>query len=84
MSMLAGMNWDAVTHAGVFEVAGRAKLLFVYDEAADELITIPPMYAELDSLETEIRDRAPRFLELSGESAEKLPDELRPHLKSDA
>ena len=75
------MPWESVTHAGRFRTRRSDRYLFVYNEQADELLTIPSYYTNISDLESELRERSGRFLELSGEGPDDLGDALRPYLE---
>lgn len=74
------LEWHAVSHAGEFTARHGGVHLFVYSEATDELLTIPPYYTERARLESELRTRAPNFIRLDGERPEDLSALLRPYL----
>lgn len=80
MGFDTGMSWSDVTHSGSYTTERGAYHLFVYDESADELLTIPSHYRDIDQLERTIRKRTGGFLELAGRSPDDLADTLKPYL----
>ncbi len=75
------LGWDELTHAGWYTTDYGYRELFVYAEADDRLLTIPPQYDGMDALEQEIAARSGmRLLSLAGEDADGLADALRAHI----
>jgi hypothetical protein len=84
MGVESVMQWTAITHAGSFATDRAGVYLFVYDEKADELLSIPPFYTDRDQLEARIRENVGSFLELSGSRPDDLGKVLKPLLSSEA
>jgi hypothetical protein len=80
MGVESAMPWTAMSHAGSFATDRAGVYLFVYDEDADELLSIPPFYTDRDQLEGSIRDNVTSFLVLSGSRPDDLAEALRPLL----
>ena len=74
------MEWADLTHAGTYTAERGGIYLFVYNESADELLTIPPNYSGWESLQAEVRSHAGRFLSLLGPTATGIAESLKPHL----
>lgn len=75
------VSWDDLTHAGWYTTDSGYRELFVYAEGEDQLLTIPPQYEEMSTLEEEILDRSGlEPLSLTGEEIDGLTDALRAHI----
>jgi len=51
--------WGQITHAGYCTQAAGKPFLFVYDENADRLITIPREYSDFDALIESVKEATP-------------------------
>lgn len=81
MGSETSISWDDLTHAGWYTTDGGYRELFVYAEGEDQLLTIPPQYENMGTLEEEILDRSGlEPLALSGEEVDGLTDALRAHI----
>ncbi len=77
----SSLGWDDLTHAGWYTTDHGYRELFVYAEADDRLLTIPPQYNGMEALEQEIASRSGiRLLSLAGEDIDGLADALRAHI----
>ena len=47
--------WEQITHAGTFREPKGKRMVFVYEEPSDRLVTIPDEYESYDQLVEEIR-----------------------------
>ncbi|MFW5776633.1 MAG: hypothetical protein ACOCZB_05020 [Spirochaetota bacterium] len=75
------VSWDALTHAGWYTTDSGYRELYVYAEGDDQLLTIPPQYENMETLEEEILDRSGlEPLSLAGEEVDGLTDALRAHI----
>jgi hypothetical protein len=75
------MGWEDVSHAGAFEAGKSGRYVFVYNEAEDDLLSIPSYYTNFRELEAQIRAHTDEFLELSGSGPDDLAGALRPYLE---
>ncbi|MEE8441328.1 MAG: hypothetical protein V3S41_06375 [Spirochaetia bacterium] len=80
MGAETGIPWSAVSRAGSYATERSGVYLFIYNEDADELLSIPPYYTDREELESRIRDHVDQFLVLSGASPDDLSEALKPHL----
>lgn len=77
------MEWAQITLAGRYLVAASRRLLFLYDDANDRLIKIPPQFSDYDQLEGELAERVEQMLEIEGDESEDVEAALRGRLNLD-
>jgi hypothetical protein len=68
--------WSAITHAGACTPAKGRPFLFVYDSAADRLVSIPAEYDGFAELRRSLEEKAP-FQELTLAAGETLEERLK-------
>ena len=71
------MSWEDLSHAGWYAADSGYREFFVYAEAGDKLLSIPPHYENMDALCEEIQAHGLTLLSLSGEETDGLADALR-------
>lgn len=75
------MEWDQVDLGGEFRTAKGGQYLFVYNDQEDDLLSIPPHYTDIETLQKTIRDRSQKYVSLEGESPEDLATALKPYVQ---
>jgi hypothetical protein len=76
------LTWASVTHAGAWTRRGQGRMLFVYDEKQEKLLSIPQRLSGFEALQEDIRRRLPEgvaFTELTLETGQGIEGWLRQH-----
>jgi hypothetical protein len=69
-------DWDGVTAAGWYTAEDGERILFIYAEEDDQLISLPETYERMDELADEISEHI-ELIELHGETREDVGNALR-------
>ena len=77
-------TWEQITHAGTFREPKGKRMVFVYEEPTDRLVTIPDEYESYDQLVEEVKNgTASVFEKVDLATQASLTDYLRGQLESD-